>query len=121
MEIDNTPGPWAVLSKRCPLGETGDYETVVYVISGTKTVCYCPEVGEDEEEVANANLIAAAPDLRDALLAITSNPHIFLSDLIYDVREREGQGWDGPHVKQWSDAVEKVKNVLQSLGHDQPI
>ena len=35
-----------------------------------------------------------------------------LGDFIYDIREREGKGWDGPKVKVWSDACELVKEVV---------
>ena len=28
-----------------------------------------------------------------------------LHSLVYDVKGREGEGWDGPSIKAWSDAV----------------
>lgn len=73
MEHAHTPGPWRVFNHRAPLGETGDYENVIYVISGRpvkQTVCYCNEIGEDEEEVSNANLIACAPEMLDLLVEV---------------------------------------------------
>lgn len=36
-----------------------------------------------------------------------------LGDYIYDVREREGMGWDGPKVTQWGQAVQAAKNLMR--------
>jgi hypothetical protein len=68
--------------------------------------------GREEDYEANARLIAAAPELLEALIAITSNSHINLGDLVYEVREREGEGWEGTAVKQWSEAVSKVESAI---------
>ena len=54
----------------------------------------------------------AAPDLLAALKALTTNPHINLGDLVYKVRESEGEGWDGPQVKAWSDAVQSAASAI---------
>ena len=32
-------------------------------------------------------------------------------DYIYDVREREGLGWDGPRVKAWGGACETLDRL----------
>jgi hypothetical protein len=48
-----------------------------------------------------------------ALRALLTNEHIDLGDLVYQVREREGEGWDGPSVKAWSDAVVAAKDVIR--------
>jgi len=79
-----------------------------------------PLPGEDAEthvrrvsEIAwkNGGFIAESY-LLDALKAISSNPHVNLGDLIYQVREREGMGWDGDAVKAWSDACDKVDAAI---------
>lgn len=62
-----------------------------------------------DELLADAEAHAAA--LESALRGVTRHPHVSLGDLVYAVREREGEGWDGPLVKQWSDAV-KVAEAL---------
>lgn len=49
-----------------------------------------------------------------ALKGLMDNPHINLEDKIYDVRESEGRGWDGPSVKAWSDAIDKAKQALKN-------
>lgn len=54
-------------------------------------------------------------EMREALIAISSNEHLDLGDLIYDVRKSEGEGWDGQWVKHWSDAVMKVNNVVKKI------
>jgi len=51
--------------------------------------------------------------LRAALVALTTNPHMNLGDLVYGVREREGLGWEGPAVKAWSDAVQSAETALR--------
>lgn len=35
-----------------------------------------------------------------------------LGDYTYDIREREGLGWDGPQTKAWSDACAKAERLL---------
>ena len=52
--------------------------------------------------------------LRGILRALMENPHIDLGDQIYKVRESEGEGWDGQHVKAWSDAVTAAQKILQA-------
>lgn len=54
--------------------------------------------------------------LKDALAALrvlTSNPHLSLGDLVYNVRDRELQGWEGSAVIAWSNAVTSANDVLK--------
>jgi hypothetical protein len=39
-----------------------------------------------------------------------------LEDVIYEVREREGQGWNGPLVTAWSDGCTLVREALVKAG-----
>lgn len=48
-----------------------------------------------------------------ALRALSKVDHFCLEDHIYTVREREGQGWDGPAVKAFSDACMLVRDALK--------
>lgn len=52
------------------------------------------------------------PRLLGALSALLNAEHVSLGDLVYEIREREGQGWDGPAVKAWSDAVTEAKAAV---------
>lgn len=52
-------------------------------------------------------------DALAALRALSTNPHLHLGDLVYKVRDSELQGWDGPSVKAWSDAVVAATKVLE--------
>ena len=36
-----------------------------------------------------------------------------LGDLVYDIREREGQGRKGPKVQAWSNACERMRKLLE--------
>lgn len=51
-------------------------------------------------------------ELQRAVHELFSNPHLDLGDLVYKVRESEGEGWDGPAVKAWSAAVANAKKLL---------
>ena len=58
-------------------------------------------------------------ELLSALEALLSNPYLNLGDLVYQVREREGEGWDGPAVTAWSDAVMAAKAAIaKAKGED---
>ena len=39
-----------------------------------------------------------------------------IGDVIYDVRENEGKGWDGPEVKAYGEAVAALKAYLGGGG-----
>lgn len=58
------------------------------------------------------HITAAAPEFYAALKALTSNPHLDLGDLVYAVRDREMDGWDGPAVKAWGEAVVLAEKAI---------
>ena len=35
-----------------------------------------------------------------------------LGDYVYDIREREGLGWDGPEVTTWSNACNTAEDLI---------
>lgn len=49
-------------------------------------------------------------DLREALQALDD---LGAEDTIYDLREREGKGWDGPQVTAFADAWETIHKYLE--------
>ncbi len=51
-------------------------------------------------------------ELEECLRALLTNPHMDLGDRVYDIREREGLGWEGPSVQAWGGAVTKAKQLL---------
>lgn len=57
-------------------------------------------------------LDAAAPELLEALIALTTNKHLNLGDLVYYIREQELEGCDGQSVKAWSAAVTNAQNAI---------
>lgn len=50
--------------------------------------------------------------LRDALKALMTNPSIDLGDMIYNVKDREGKGWEGPDVTAWGKALIEARKLL---------
>lgn len=50
------------------------------------------------------------PELLEALETLLRE-HI--SDWIYDIRAREGLGWDGPRVTAWGKACEIITNAVK--------
>ena len=43
-----------------------------------------------------------------------------LSDAIYDVRDREGEGWEGPKTKAYGEAISKLRALPKEGGIDLP-
>ncbi len=72
-----TPGPWGV---------SDDVDCVIYdPVTGSGIACTWtngdePYIQNNAERLANARLIAAAPDMLAALLAILDHLHMALSD-----------------------------------------
>ena len=105
----HTPGPW--FAKRA--GDGGYFEW--YVGRDGENCPIAEDIADPmtrDPSEANAHLIAAAPELLEALKALTTNPHVNIGDLVYRVRESEGEGWDGPQVKAWSDAVQAATAAI---------
>ncbi len=69
MKTQHTPGPWKVSGKNPPM---------IYARAGLDIVAQCDSAGEmtRDQEAANARLIAAAPDLLAALLALLSDKYL---------------------------------------------
>ncbi len=68
----------------------------------------------DALEAQAAQLAANARRIEELAACIRDLLHAEYADLgdfVYQVREREGQGWDGPAVKAWSAAVERAKAI----------
>lgn len=49
--------------------------------------------------------------LAKIIIALAANPHICLSDKVYDVRDSAG-GWDDPAVTAWSEACDEADKVV---------
>ena len=55
-----------------------------------------------------------------ALRALLNAPHAYLEDHVYQIREREGEGWEGPAVKYWSNAIVAAKDVIRRADTSSP-
>jgi glutathione S-transferase len=114
-DTKHTPGPWYL--RLNPNPDSTPFADENWQISGQPD--YAPWIAEtyggltDGVAEANGRLIAAAPDLLEALIGLSTNPRLNLGDLIYQIRERELEGWDGPAVTAWAEAVEKAKAAIK--------
>jgi len=61
----HTPGPWEVKATTYPIADTGDYDTQFDIRANGKAFAFVHD--GDETAKANARLIAAAPELLEAL------------------------------------------------------
>lgn len=119
--------------KPCPFCGAG--ETTVYANQGPRLStlygepvsieirhwCVWPEgqpmqrmlsfVGRDREAAISVWNKRNDPAM-DLLRALTTNPHFNLGDRAYDVREREGLGWDGPSVTSYGKTVTAIAKLL---------
>lgn len=81
-----------------------------------------PEVTEMSKFEKAIDSVEASPDeeIEPALIILNlllNNPSINLGDQIYQVRDNEGKGWNGPNVKAWADAVQKANELLNKYPH----
>ena len=76
MEAKHTPGPWRVEADKVEVGAEGGFRPF-----GACGCCDSPWMNADDQAVAKADarLIAAAPELLEALKAVTST-EMFLPD-----------------------------------------
>lgn len=58
------------------------------------------------------------PRLYAALKALSENEHADLEGLVYTIRDREGEGWDGRSVTQWGTAVGEMKYAIADAEAD---
>lgn len=113
MELKHTPGPWRAGSGTGGKGSVVSDQLAVGALNGSDAIeYYGGNLIAESVAPENIQLIAAAPELLAALVALTTNPHGDLGDMIYQVREREGLGWDGPAVSAWNDAVTAARAAV---------
>jgi hypothetical protein len=62
MSTQHTPGPWSVVEDRVP--------SSLEIFADKSAICECWRRADVATEMANARLIAAAPELLDALNAM---------------------------------------------------
>ena len=53
----------------------------------------------------------------DEALQVLVKEHV--CDFIYNIRERELKGWDGPRVKAWGEACQVITQYVQTIKHCQ--
>ena len=77
----HTPGPWGII--------VGDAGPIVFSGAKSNMVAHCIKAWSSEERMANARLIAASPDLLEALHFVLTQFEIVLpsSGLTHDERQ----------------------------------
>lgn len=104
----HTKGPWRIGKGRSVVADVPVPE-----MRGSEAVdFYGGHMVAESVTALNQPIIAAAPEMFEALNALFSNPHVDLGDLVYQIREREGEGWEGAAVKGWSEAITKAKAAI---------
>jgi hypothetical protein len=113
----HTPGPWHVN----PDSWIQSHSEISAKHWGALAVVVTQVDGKPSEEgKANAQLMAVSPELLAALEGLLNNDFASLEDMVYQVREIEGKGWNGPGVKAWSEAVTAARDaVAKATGEDQ--
>lgn len=86
-------------------GSAEEQNALTAIANGRATVIATDELQAKDERIA---------ELTKALRGLMNAKHVSLGDLVYDVREREGQGWDGPAVVAWSNAVDAAAKAVAS-------
>jgi hypothetical protein len=72
----HTPGPWKTVARNYPIADTGDYDGCWEVLTGDPKKPIVQIWGDSDEDEANARLIAAAPDLLEAMISFTNSAYI---------------------------------------------
>ena len=98
----HTPGPWTIHNDTFPM-EVRDVKNsdVVAKIGGTGLSVESPEECE-----ANARLIAAAPELLEALNGISDDAQEFINDLAADVQE--GGNPSSAQFQKWTSVLSAI-------------
>jgi len=104
------------LSNRLEIGEGGVMEHRTIPIQKIKED-YRKGIANDDPYDVIGSLIAGHDALLEALTLLCQES---LEDWIYDIREREGLGWNGPRVKAWGQACVKARVTLKSAEERQP-
>lgn len=68
MKNQHTPGPWKVTAN------DGWHSSPIVIVNCEESIAQASPIGSVEEQSANAKLIAAAPELLEALQAIMELP-----------------------------------------------
>lgn len=100
--MSHTEGPWRLAPNNIPMVLTGTY----LMVADT----YCNGVFSDEEQMANARLIAAAPDLL-ALCTEMLGLMRHAQEMTDRGEEIVGMAWEGV-IKRAEEAVKKAKVAL---------
>lgn len=101
--MSHTPGPWNMHTDGC--NQVWTTEGIVAIVRDGND----EGINDSEQATSNARLIAAAPELLEALQKLMREP---LGDFIYDIRDSEMQGWDGPRVTNWGEACILAKTAI---------
>lgn len=52
-------------------------------------------------------------ELLDVIRDVGTNPHMSLGDHVYEVRDKEGDGWEGPAVVAWGDVCRRIEELTK--------
>jgi hypothetical protein len=64
------------------------------------------EIQAKDREIEKLN------EIKKIVEYLMNHPHFNFEDQVYSVRDREGEGWDGPHVIGYGSAVAHLKELI---------
>jgi hypothetical protein len=67
---------------------------------------YLKEIQAKDREIEKLN------EIKKIVEYLMNHPHFNFEDQVYSVRDREGEGWDGPHVIGYGSAVAHLKELI---------
>jgi hypothetical protein len=100
------------VSERCPYCDEIVPSVALHLFT-------CPKTQDEDPPATDAPVEAAALTrgrrAEDILRRLATAKHVTLGDLVYAVKDREGEGWDGPAVTAWSKACVDLAEFLREF------
>jgi hypothetical protein len=114
----HTPGPWKAQPREFPEGQwflEGQWEVVSTCENERLIAEAAPHIDSDSEE-ANARLIAAAPELLEALVWMVENDETYEGD--EPIREHNGRTWNEVNAY-WIEGLNRARAAIAKAEGDE--
>jgi len=105
----HSPAPWIV-------GENFNKTANDVILNADSHIIY---VGNTVSKDDLAHLVKCVNEhavMLKMLAEIMTNKHASIEDHFYKVKENEGEGWNGPSLVAWGEAISAAKQLLITSG-----